>query len=181
MGNQLQIRLATPEDIPRLEVLTELSVRELQKSDYSAAQIEGALGTVFGVDSQLIADGTYFVVEAGEARTITGCGGWSRRNTLFGSDHSVRRNSSLLDPFSEAAKIRAFFVHPDWVRRGIASRILAACEDAARLAGFRRFELGATLTGVPLYTANGYSAVEQIQVRLANGASLPVIRMSKVS
>jgi N-acetylglutamate synthase-like GNAT family acetyltransferase len=175
------IRLATTADIPTLQALIELSVRTIQAQDYSPAQIDGALGTVFGVDSQLIADGTYFVLEAinGGEKKIVGCGGWSKRKTLFGSDHGSGREDRLLDPLSDNAKIRAFFVHPEWARRGIGSQILEACENAASEAGFRGFELGATITGERLYRARGYQAIERIDVPLANGASLPVIRMSK--
>jgi len=154
-----------------------LSVRFLQAGDYSPLQIEGSLGTVFGVDSQLIADGTYFVTEAGGV--IVGCGGWSRRKTLFGGDRGPGRENDLLDPSRDRAKIRAFFVHPDWARKGIASRILEACEDAAVAAGFDGFEMGATLTGERLYRARGYRVLEAMEVPLANGASLPVIRMAK--
>jgi len=152
-------------------------VRGLQAGDYTPGQMEGALGTVFGVDRQLIADGTYFVVEAGGA--IVGCGGWSRRATLFGSDLHAGREDSLLDPQRDAARIRAFFVHPDWARRGIGSQILEACETAATEHGFRRFELGATLTGERLYRVRGYRTGERIEVPLQNGESLPVIRMTK--
>src|ERR1700730_2001529 len=141
---ELRLRKTVEADIPALHELIEASVRGLQKHDYSPAQIDGALCTVFGVDSQLIADSTYFIVEAD---SIAGCGGWSKRKTLFGSDHRAGPGYNLLDTAIDAAKIRAFFVHPDWARRGIGSRILAACEDAAREAGFRRFEMAATLTG----------------------------------
>jgi GNAT superfamily N-acetyltransferase len=176
------IRGAIPADIPALRVLIDLSVRSLQAQDYSPAQIEGALGTVFGVDSQLIADGTYFVVEAvcdGGKKKIVGCGGWSKRKTLFGGDHGSGREDGLLDPLRDSARIRAFFVHPDWARRGIGSRILDTCESAAMEAGFKAFELGATITGERLYRARGYEVIDRIEAPLANGASLPVIRMSK--
>jgi len=175
------IRRATPADIPALHALINLSVRTLQAQDYSSAQIEGAIGTVFGVDSQLIADETYFVLEATSEseKKIVGCGGWSKRKTLFGSDQRDGRENSLLDPLSDNAKIRAFFVHPEWARRGIGSQLLEACENAASEAGFRGFELGATITGERLYRARGYQAIERIEVPLSNGASLPVIRMSK--
>jgi N-acetylglutamate synthase-like GNAT family acetyltransferase len=177
----MQIRPATHADIPALEILIAVSVRTLQSGDYSPLQIEGALGTVFGVDSQLISDGTYFVAESplDGRKTIVGCGGWSKRRTLFGSDHKPGREDALLDPRHDAAKIRAFFVHPDWARRGIGSGILGACESAAMAAGFGGFELGATLTGEHLYAARGYAVVERIEVPLANGEALPVIRMSK--
>jgi GNAT superfamily N-acetyltransferase len=182
-AESLQIRIATALDIPTLEALIDLSVRTLQAGDYSLLQIDGALGTVFGVDSQLISDGTYFVAEAaleGEEK-IVGCGGWSKRKTLFGSDSGPGREDALLDPLRDAAKIRAFFVHPDWARRGIGSRILDACEIAAMAAGFQSFEMGATLTGERLYEARGYTVIERIEVPLANGAALPVIRMSKTA
>jgi GNAT superfamily N-acetyltransferase len=175
--NRHAIRHATLEDIPALRELIDLSVRSLQAGDYSPAQIEGALGTVFGVDTQLIADETYFVVDA--PRGIAGCGGWSKRKTLFGSDHGAGREDSLLDPQHENARIRAFFVHPDWARRGIGSMILQACEDAAMEAGFRGFELGATLTGERLYAVRGYQEIERIEVPLSNGSVMPVIRMVK--
>lgn len=189
---QIQIRLATAEDIPVLRELIEQSARGLQAQDYSAAQIEGALKTVFGVDSQLIADGTYVVAEAetstsaspGQERVapkpvIVGCGGWSKRKTLYGGDRWTGREDALLDPLHDAAKIRAFFIHPGWARRGIGSMILQACEDAAKAAGFRRYEMGATLTGAKLFGARGYVAVKPISIRLVNGESLPVIYMEK--
>jgi GNAT superfamily N-acetyltransferase len=178
-----QIRLADPIDIPTLRALIDKSVRELQRADYSAEQLDAALGTAYGVDTQLIADRTYYVVEAPEPASgqtvLVACGGWSMRKTLYGSDHGPFRDSGLLDPAHEAAKIRAFFVHPDWVRRGIASLILKTCEDAAYARGFRRFEMGATLTGIPMYAARGYVTGERIEVPLPNGLSLTVVRMSK--
>jgi GNAT superfamily N-acetyltransferase len=173
----LTLRQAVSADVPVLRALIDASVRELQAADYTPAQIEGALQSVYGVDSQLIADGTYFVVEAESA--IVGCGGWSKRKTLFGGDRWTGRENAVLDPRQDAAKIRAFFVHPDWVRRGIGSMILEACENAAGAAGFTRFEMGATLTGVPLYRARGYVALENIQAPLANGETLTVVRMEK--
>ena len=188
----IRLRLAVPEDVPALRELINKSVRGLQTLDYSPAQIEGALQTVFGVDSQLIADGTYIVAEAernaiarDEAAPqpfeliIVACGGWSKRKTLFGSDHWTGREDALLDPLRDAAKIRAFFVHPDWARRGVGSMILQACEDAARSAGFTRFEMGATLTGAKLFGARDYVAVKRISIPLANGELLPVIHMEK--
>ncbi|MGD0514839.1 MAG: GNAT family N-acetyltransferase [Terriglobales bacterium] len=173
----LTLRQAVPADVPALRVLIDASVRKLQAGDYTSAQIEGALQSVYGVDSQLIADGTYFVVEA--ESVIVGCGGWSKHKTLFGGDHWAGREDSLLDPHRDAAKIRAFFVHPDWVRRGIGSMILDACEKAATAAGFTRFEMGATLTGVALYRARGYVALENIAAPLKNGETLAVVRMEK--
>jgi len=181
-NHDFKIRLATPEDIPALRELIDQSVRVLQRDDYSAEQLEAALGTAYGVDTQLIADGTYFVVEAVGAAGETvraACGGWSMRKTLYGSDHGPYRDNAMLDPVQDAAKIRAFFVHPEWARRGIASLILKTCEDAAYARGFRRFEMGATLTGVPMYAARGYAKGEQIEVPLPNGMSLTVVRMAK--
>jgi GNAT superfamily N-acetyltransferase len=192
MRTDIRLRLAVPEDVPVLRQLIDASVRGLQTQDYTAAQIEGALKTVFGVDSQLIADGTYIVAEpAAEAvggggemylparSTIIGCGGWSKRKTLYGSDNWTARENLLLDPLRDAAKIRAFFIHPQWARRGIGTLILQACEDAARAAGFKRYEMGATLTGAKLFGAKGYVAVKPISIPLVNGELLPVIHMEK--
>ena len=176
------IRVATTTDIQALRGLIDQSVRVLQREDYSAEQLDAALGTAYGVDTQLIADGSYFVVEAAGAageKVLAACGGWSMRKTLYGSDHGPYRDNAMLDPARDAAKIRAFFVHPDWTRRGIASLILKTCEDAAYARGFRRFEMGATLTGVPMYVARGYAKGEQIEVPLPNGLSLTVVRMGK--
>lgn len=149
--------------------------------EYSIAQLESALGTYLGVDTQLVNDGTYFVAEADTevGRILVGCGGWSKRKTLFGADHRPGRENTLLDPAVDAAKIRAFFIHPNWARRGIGSRILQACEDAARAAGFKRYEMGATLTGVPLYEAKGYKAIDYVEIPLSNGEVLKVVRMGK--
>jgi GNAT superfamily N-acetyltransferase len=173
-------RLATEDDLPALHAVIEASVRVLQAADYTAAQIEGALGTVLGVDTQLIRDRTYYIAETTDASPrIAGCGGWSRRKTLFGADRGPNREPDLLDPSVDAAKVRAIFVHPDFARQGLGSLILATVEDAARQAGFTRFEMGSTLTGVPLYRLKGYVEVERIAVPLANGESLPVVRMVK--
>jgi GNAT superfamily N-acetyltransferase len=179
---QFTIRPATSADIPALTPLIEQSVRVLQRNDYSTEQLEAALGTAYGVDTQLIADGTYYVVEVvgpgGETKLVA-CGGWSMRKTLYGSDHGPYRDSALMDPARDAAKIRAFFVHPDWTRRGLATLILKTCEEAAYARGFRRFEMGATLTGVPMYAARGYAEIERIEVPLPKGLTLPVVRMGK--
>ena len=174
------IRLATAADIPDLAGLIEASVRGLQAGDYTPAQIDGALRAVYGVDTQLIGDGTYFVVESeSHGRVIAGCGGWSKRKTLYGGDRYRAREDSLLDPRCEAARIRAFFVHPEWARRGIGALILEACESAAVAAGFTRLEMGATLTGVPFYLAKGYRAVEDLVVPLPDGETLRIVRMEK--
>jgi GNAT superfamily N-acetyltransferase len=176
------IRKATSADVPRLREVIEASVRGLQAADYSPAQIEGALQSVYGVDSQLIADGTYLVAEVSKSpgnAGIVACGGWSKRKTLYGGDQYAAREDSLLDPARDAAKIRAFFVHPNWARHGIGSLILEACEDAAQQAGFTRLEMGATLSGVAFYRAKGYAAVENQEVPLGNGEALPIVKMAK--
>lgn len=188
MSQTFHIRLAVPADVPVLGKLIDASVRGLQAGDYTPAQLEAALETVYGVDSQLIADGTYFAVESESEQSsgnksgcsIVGCGGWSKRRTLYGGDVWTQREDSLLDPRRDAAKIRAFFVHPDWARHGIGSMILEACESAARAAGFTRLEMGATLTGVPFYQVKGYRALENLQVPLSGGLSLPIVRMGKM-
>ena len=173
-----QVRVAVAADVAAITEVIGASVRELQAADYTAAQIEGALATVFTVDSRLIADGTYLVVSEGER--IVGCGGWSYRKTLYGGDHQVETiESSLLDPATDAAKIRAIFVHPDFARMGLGSLILKAAEDAAEEAGFRRFEMGSTLTGVRLYTLKGYREVSRIAVPVGGGEEIAVVRMVK--
>jgi GNAT superfamily N-acetyltransferase len=194
MPADVQIRLAVPADLPALRELIEASVRGLQARDYSQQQMDAALRTVFGVDSRLIADGTYFVAEAAARRrdqlasptqlghtaaVMAGCGGWSKRKTLYGGDRWRERQDDLLDPLHDAAKIRAFFIHPDWARRGIGSMMLDACEAAAMAAGFTRFEMGATLTGAKLFRERGYAALEPIDLPLENGITLPIIHMSK--
>jgi GNAT superfamily N-acetyltransferase len=192
--NAFVLRPAVAEDIPALRRLIERSVRQLQRQDYSPAQIEGALGHALGVDTQLIEDGTYFVAEArpsvhaeggvdgesGEgAASLAGCGGWSRRRTLFGSDHGPHREADFLDPAVDAAKIRAIFVDPAWARRGLGGLILRHCEQAAQAAGFMHLEMGSTLTGVPLYTMKGYVETARVDVPLPNGEVLPIVRMRK--
>lgn len=171
------LRKAIIADIPAIEKLIEASVRGLQAQDYSPEQIDAALRTVFTVDTLLIHDGTYFVVE--QDGEMIGCGGWSQRKTLCGGDHHAVRENALMDPSSDAAKIRAIFVAPQWARRGIGSVLLKAAEDAAITSGFRRLEMGATLTGVPVYLRRGYRKVEAMTVPLENGVTLPVVRMQK--
>ena len=177
--SKIALRLATEADISALHDLIEASVRGLQANDYTSAQIEGALGTVLGIDTQLIADRTCFVAEAIDSRRLAGCGGWSKRKTLFGADRGPGRAPELLNPATEAAKVRAIFVHPDFARQGLGSLILATVENAARAAGFHRFEMGSTLTGVALYRLKGYIEVESIVVPLRNGQTLPVVKMVK--
>ena len=184
------IRPARESDIPVLHVLIEASVRTLQANDYTPAQIEGALGTILVLDTQLIRDQTYFIAEVLEepgsnnpkglrGRKAAACGGWSKRKTLFGADNASIREPDLLDPKVDAAKIRAIFVHPDHARKGLGSQIRAHVEAAAQAAGFRHYEMGSTLTGVPLYTLNGYRPIEEIAVPLKNGEALSVVKMVK--
>jgi len=177
----VHVRTAMAADVPRLREIIEASVRGLQAEDYTPAQIEGALKTVYGVDSQLIADGSYFAAETSPTGSgeMVACGGWSKRRTLYGGDQYSGREDSLLDPARDAAKIRAFFVHPGWARRGIGSLILEACENAAVAAGFTRLEMGATLSGIAFYRARGYGEVEKQLVPLGNGEILPIVRMEK--
>lgn len=191
---KISIRLAEARDVPGLRRLIEASVLGLQAGDYSLAQLKRALEAVYGVDTQLIADGTYFVAQApnkiedtigakheqnSSPLIIVGCGGWSRRKTLYGGDQFARREDSLLDPATDAAKIRAFFVHPAWARRGIGGMILERCESAAKAKGFHRLEMGATLTGIPFYKAKGYVELEQTEAPLEDGLTLPIVRMGK--
>jgi GNAT superfamily N-acetyltransferase len=180
---KISVRPAVAADVPRLREIIEASVRGLQADDYSPSQIELALKTVYGVDSQLIADGTYFVAEIADGLasglTIVGCGGWSKRKTLYGGDQFAGREDSLLDPARDAAKIRAFFIDPKWARSGIGSLILEACERAAQQAGFTRLEMGATLSGVLFYRAKGYAALEDQTVLLGDGETMRIVRMAK--
>ena len=171
------LRLARMDDVPALEELIPLSVRALQAAHYSPAQMEAALGPVFGVDRQLIEDDTYFVVE--DAGRIVGCGGWSMRRAMFGGDCDRTGEDGLIDPARDSARIRAFFVHPEFARRGIGRAILAACESAVIAAGFANAELVATLAGEPLYAAFSYEAVELYEVPMSGGLKLPVVRMKK--
>lgn len=172
------LRLATMNDLPVLEGLIRLSVQTLQASSYSAAQREAALGTVFGVDRQLILDATYFAATAGEE--IVGCGGWSFRRSIYGSDQAIEgRDNTALDPRHDAARIRAFFVHPAWARRGIGRAILIECKAAILRAGFSRTELVGTLAGEPLYAACRYQVVERTTIPLTGGDHLPVVRMAR--
>ena len=171
------IRVATLNDVRFIETLIGDSVHGLQANDYDLNQRTGALGTVFGVDRQMIADGTYFVIEV-EGR-VAACGGWSARRTPFGGDRSPQKDDSMLDPATDAARIRAFFVHPDWARRGLGRQLYDACERAASTAGFRSFELMATLPGVPLYRALGFTDVERVTLTLSDDVAMPFVRMSR--
>jgi GNAT superfamily N-acetyltransferase len=177
----VRIRLATEFDRRALSELIPASARGLSRGYYSDAQTESAIEHVFGTDSALIADGTYFLAEEEEGGRLrlVGCGGWSRRRTLYGGDQMKRSEDPLLDPSTEPARIRAFFVHPDCARRGIGTRILQACLDAARAAGFHRVTLASTLPGVPFYSALGFEEKERLEVPMPDGMTLPVIRMEK--
>ena len=184
MSQAFTIRPAIFADIPILRDLIDASVRRLQSGDYSPPQIDSALKTVFGVDSQLVNDGTYLLVEAVPAGSqnklvIVACGGWSKRKTLYGGDRWRDRQDDMLDPGTDAAKIRAFFIHPDWARQGIGTLLLDACELAARTAGFKRFEMGATLTGAKLFAKRGYVAQERLEIPLEGEITLPIIHMVK--
>lgn len=177
MSDKVRIRQAAMSDVPTLEHLITLSVRGLSNDYYAPEQIESALVYVFGIDTQLINDGTYFVAEL--ENKIIGCGGWSKRQTLFGGDQAKRNEDNLLDPKIEPARIRAFFIHPDFARRGIGKQIISACENAAAEAGFQQLELAATLPGEPMYTAAGYQAIERFNHQLKDGIVLPLVRMGK--
>jgi predicted N-acetyltransferase YhbS len=171
------LRKATLADAPSLELLIAESVRGLSRQDYTDAQIEAALGTAFGLDRELIRDGTYFVAEVdGE---IVGCGGWSRRKTLFGGDQQPGRQSELLDPVRDSARVRAFFVRPDWARRGIGRALIARCEAEASTQGFGSAELVATLAGHRLYRAFGYVGDDRSEYRLPGDVAIEFIPMRK--
>jgi ribosomal protein S18 acetylase RimI-like enzyme len=174
-----RIRRARMADIPALDALIAASARGLSTGDYTAEQVEGALRGAFGVDTQLIRDGSYFVIEAGSR--FAGCGGWSRRRTLFGSDARADRDASELDPATDAAKIRAFFIHPDFARRGLGTMLLNFCERDAAAHGFRRLEMMATLPGIRLYAARGYSGNDYVDWPLADGLSIRFLPMNKTA
>jgi GNAT superfamily N-acetyltransferase len=171
------IRKATLPDRPAIAQLIKDSARSLSRTDYSIEQIEGAIATVFGVDTNLIMDGTYFVADC--AGTLIGCGGWSKRKTLFGGDQYSTRDPGELDPEREAAKIRAFFIHPEHARQGIARAILARCESEARASGFRALELMSTLPGIRLYRACGYQGEDRVELDVGGGLTIGLVPMRK--
>lgn len=171
------LRKAHLDDRPAIQQLIKDSARSLSRDDYSDAQIEGAIATVFGVDTNLIIDGTYFVADLDGA--LIGCGGWSKRKTLFGGDQYAARDSSELDPSSEPAKIRAFFIHPEHARKGIARAILSACESEARACGFQSLELMSTLPGLKLYRACGYAGDEPVELQVGGGTTIELVPMRK--
>lgn len=170
-------RVATADDVPALDALIAASARGLSVGFYTAEQVDAAVAHVFGVDTQLITDGTYYVIDALDGPAAAG--GWSARRTLYGGDQMKNAEDPRLDPATEPARIRAFFVHPEWARRGLARRLYAVCARAARNAGFRSFELMATLPGEPLYAALGFVVVERVSVQLPGGVAVPFARMRR--
>lgn len=170
-------RLATEDDIPAIRALMDLAIAEHLKAFLDPAQVELSK-SIMGLDTQLIADRTYFLME--EEGRLAGCGGWSRRATLYGGDHSTsQRNAALLDMAKDAARIRAMYTHPDFARRGVGRLILVICENAARDAGFRSVELMATMSGEPLYRACGYRDIQRIIAASKHGIDVPGLRMGK--
>jgi GNAT superfamily N-acetyltransferase len=165
------------DDCAAIAELIQQSARSLSRDDYSEPQIEGAIRTVFGVDTKLILDGTYFVADNGG--NLIGCGGWSKRRTLFGGDQYTTRDGSELDPNSEAAKIRAFFIHPDHARKGIARAILNVCEAEAKAAGFQSLELMSTLPGIKLYRACGYKGNVRVELEVGKNLTIGLVPMRK--
>ena len=176
MSSSFHHRLARHADLDALRALMTLSIRALLKPVLTPAQVEASF-SVMGLDTQLIEDGTYFVVLEGEQ--IAGCGGWSRRATLFGGDHSAGRDARLLDPTTEPARVRAMYTHPDFARRGVGRLILSLCEGAAKAEGFTYTELGATMAGLPLYRAYGFAEIERLDVDTPSGVRVPIVRMGK--
>ena len=171
------LRKATLSDRAAIEQLIAASARGLSSHDYSEQQIEGAINTVFGVDTNLILDGTYFVAD--NDGDLIGCGGWSKRKTLFGGDQYATRDAAELDPKTEAAKIRAFFIHPEHARKGIARAILDVCEAEAKAAGFQSSELMSTLPGIKLYRACGYEGSDRVELDVGEGLTLGLVPMRK--
>jgi len=170
------LRLATSADLPTMHALMNQAIGELLKPYLPPEAVEASF-EIMGLDTQLVADGTYFAAIDGD--DIIGCGGWSRRATLFGGDHTKGRDAALLDPARDAARVRAMYTHPAHTRRGVGRAILGACETAARLEGFTRVELAATLAGQPLYGACGYTAIEHFTSRTSGGVDVPLVRMGK--
>jgi GNAT superfamily N-acetyltransferase len=176
-GPRFTLRLARRDDVPTLTRLIERSVEQLGAGWYSADQITSALHFMFGVDTQLIEDGTYYIVQSGDA--VAAAGGWSGRRTLFGGDRWKHETDEPLDPATEPARVRAFFVDPAWARRGLGRMLFERCLLDARAVGFQRFELMATLPGEPLYRALGFEQVERIELSLPDAVRVPLVRMSR--
>jgi len=175
MEPTLTHRLVTLDDLPGLKALMDAAISELQKPFLDEAQIQSSR-TIMGLDTQLIDDGTYFLVHAdGE---VAGCGGWSRRATLYGGDQTPGRSAALLDPTKDAARTRAMYTHPRHTRKGVGRLILSLCEEAARAEGFKRMELMSTMAGEPLYRACGYQPLDRVTDD-RGGAPVPLLRMTK--
>jgi len=174
---EISIRLAVMDDVPTLKKLIPESARALSQGYYTPQQIDSAIKYIFGVDTQLVEDKTYYVAEA--EGQIVGCGGWSKRKTMFGGDQMKAESDPMLDPKEDAGRIRAFFIHPNWARKGIGRRIIQACEDAALADGFTRMELVATMPGEPLYAAMGYEATKRFDQPIQDGTTLPLAHMKK--
>ena len=170
-------RLAATSDMEALTDLMNAAIRDLLPQFLPPEQVEASFA-VMGLDTVLIADGTYFIIEIGGA--LAGCGGWSRRATLFGGNHTEGRDARLLDPRAEPARVRAMYTSPHFTRRGVGRKVLALCEDAARKEGFLRVELAATMGGKPLYEACGYQPIEEMLVTTPNGVHVPLLRMGKI-
>jgi len=175
----MDLRIATMEDVPSLNALIAASARALSEGFYSPPQIEALLTHVFGIDTQLIADGTYYLIHEDGESTPVAAGGWSARRTLYGGDQAKAGEDSRLDPLTDAARIRAFFVHRRFARRGLGRQLYTECERAARAAGFRRFELMATMPGEPLYAALGFSVTERVDAQLPGDVIVPLAKMEK--
>ena len=177
MDGEAQLRVAGPDEAAAIDGLMKESAAVLFRRFYDEEQSESAVRYVAQVDAMLLADGTYFVLEAnGE---LVGCGGWSRRDKLYTGSGDANGDARALDPRTEPARVRAMFVRADWTRRGLGRRILEACEDAARREGFKRLALVATLPGVPLYAAYGFEPVEEHDVTMPDGVSIPCVSMEK--
>ena len=178
----LRLRLARPDDMPALSALMDRAIGELLQ-DFLPPEGVKASFEIMGLDTQLIADGTYFVVEDASSPSggseIAGCGGWSRRATLFGGDHSAGRDAALVDPATDPARVRAMYTSPDFTRRGVGRLILATCEAKAKAEGFSRCEMAATMAGEPLYAACGYQRIEPFEAQTSNGVKVPLVRMGK--
>lgn len=177
MALDITFRPARPDEVEALNELIHTSAAALSQGFYGAAEIDAANRYVFGVDTTLVRDGTYYVGEV--AGDVVACGGWSRRGALYGGDQRRMEDAPILDPSRDAARIRAFFVHPAWARRGIGRLLLELCTAAARAEGYRALELMATLPGVPLYAACGFAAVESVRDRMPNGVEVPFVRMRR--
>lgn len=168
-------RLATRADLARLAPVVAAAIDQLQAGVLTPEQV-AASHVIMGVDTRLIDDGTYYVVET--QGCVAGCGGWSRRSTLYGADHTAGRDDALLDPATDPARVRAMYTHPRFARRGVGRLILSLCESAAAAEGFRRLELMATMAGLPLYAASGFEIIESVE-DTSSGVAIPLVRMAK--